>query len=101
VLGLWFLLWKLVAESTQGFLITISWSVLGSLVLAAGFALRERSYRLLGLVILAASVGRIFLVDVWQLDTIYRILSFLVLGVLLLAAGFVYNRFAGVLRKWI
>ena len=101
VLGFWFLLWKLVAESTQGFLITISWSVLGSLVLAAGFALRERSYRLLGLVILAASVGRIFLVDVWQLDTIYRILSFLVLGVLLLAAGFVYNRFAGVLRKWI
>lgn len=36
-------------------------------------------------------------VDVWQFD---RIFSFLVLGVILVAIGFLYNRFADALRKW-
>jgi uncharacterized membrane protein len=91
--------WKLVAANTQGFLVTMSWSVLAAVVLAAGFALRERTYRLLGLGILAASVARIFLVDVWELGTVYRILRFLVLGALLVASGFLYNRYAGAIRK--
>jgi uncharacterized membrane protein len=99
VLWLWLLVWKLAAANTQGFLVTISWSVLAAAVLTAGFALRERTYRLLGLAILAAAVGRIFLVDVWELQTVYRILSFLVLGVLLVASGFLYNRYAGVIRR--
>jgi uncharacterized membrane protein len=99
VLWLWLLVWKLVAANTQGFLVTMSWSVLAAVVLAAGFALRERTYRLLGLGILAASVARIFLVDVWELGTVYRILSFLVLGALLVASGFLYNRYAGAIRK--
>jgi len=42
----------------------------------------------------------LLVVDVWQLETIYRILSFLVLGVILVAIGFLYNRFADALRKW-
>jgi len=101
VLGIWMLLSKLIASTNQGFLLTISWAVLASIILAAGFALKERTFRLFGLAVLAAAVGRIFLIDVWQLDTIYRILSFLVLGALLLAAGFLYNRFAEVIRKLI
>lgn len=99
ILWLWLLVWKLVAAGSEGFLITVSWSILASLVLATGFLLRERTYRLLGLAILAASVARIFLVDVWELQTIYRIISFLVLGALLVASGFLYNRYAGTLRK--
>lgn len=99
ILGLWLLLGKAVAASHQGFLLTVSWSVFAALVLAAGFLLKERTYRLLGLGILGVAVARIFLVDVWQLDTIYRILSFLILGTMLLATGFLYNRFAGAIRR--
>lgn len=99
VLWLWLLVWKIVSAASEGFLITVSWSVLASLVLALGFLLRERPYRLLGLAILAASVARIFLVDVWELQTIYRIVSFLVLGGLLVASGFLYNRYAEAIRR--
>ena len=99
ILGLWLLLGKMVAASHQGFFLTVSWSIFAALVLVAGFMLKERTYRLLGLGILGVAVARIFFVDVWQLDTIYRILSFLILGVLLLAAGFLYNRFAEALRR--
>jgi uncharacterized membrane protein len=81
--------------------LTVIWSVVALLVLAAGFALRERIYRLGGLAILALALGRIFAVDVWQLETIYRILSFLTLGVVLLALGYLYNRFSDRIRKWL
>ncbi len=83
------------------FLITICWSLPALVVLGGGFALRDRAYRLLGLAVLAAAVGRIFCIDVWQLETIHRILSFLVLGIVLLALSFLYNRFGDTLRHWL
>ncbi len=99
ILGLWLLLGKVVAASHQGFFLTVSWSVFAALVLAVGFLFKERTYRLLGLGILCVAAARIFFVDVWQLDTVYRILSFLILGILLVAAGFLYNRFGDALRR--
>ena len=36
-----------------------------------------------------------------QLETFFRILSFLTLGLMLLLVSFLYNRFAEALRKWI
>lgn len=99
--GFWMMNDRIVAAVQNGFLITASWSVLAFIVLGFGFVLRERTYRLLGLAILSAAIARLFIIDVWQLETIYRILSFLVLGIVLLALGFLYNRFADFIRKWI
>jgi uncharacterized membrane protein len=98
--ALWYLIGRLAGEVSEGMWITIAWSLLAFATLGAGFALKDRIYRLAGLAILGVSVGRVFLVDVWQFDTVFRILSFLVLGVVLLALGFLYNRLAGLLRKW-
>ena len=61
----------------------------GGGLFAAGFVWRERMHRWLGLGILACAVGRVFLSDVWKLETIYRILSFMALGIVLLALGFI------------
>jgi hypothetical protein len=101
VLGVWILLHRLFGTMAGGFLLTACWSLFAFLVLGGGFILRERAYRLLGLGILAAAVGRVFLIDVWQLETIFRILSFLVLGAVLLVLGFLYNRHADTLRRWL
>ncbi len=100
ILGLWVMVGELVAASAQGFFLTVSWAVVAAFSMALGFVLKERAYRWAGLVLLCLSVGRIVIVDVWQLETIYRILSFLVLGGILVAIGFLYNRFADALRKW-
>lgn len=101
VLGAWILLHRLFGAVAGGFLLTACWSLFAFLVLGGGFILRERAYRLLGLGILAAAVGRVFFVDVWQLETLTRILSFLVLSAVLLVLGFLYNRHADTLRRWL
>jgi hypothetical protein len=81
--------------------LTAAWAVLALLVFGAGLALRERIYRLGGFGILGLAVARLFIIDVWRFDTLPRIVSFLVLGVVLLVLSFVYNRFADVLRRWL
>lgn len=98
---LWLHISRWVSIGERGFYMTVAWSVLAGCVFAAGILLRERPYRLLGLTILACAVGRIAIVDVWQLETLYRILSFIVLSIVLLSLGFVYNRFADKFRDWI
>ncbi len=96
---LWLTRWTLANSNAAN--LTVAWSVLALIILGAGFALGERVYRLGGLAILSLAVGRIFLIDVWQLETIYRILSFLILGTVLLLLGFAYNRFAERLKHWL
>ncbi len=100
IAGLWLTVGRLVATFADGILITASWSLLATAILALGFALRERTYRHAGLGILLAAIGRLVLFDVWQFDTLTRILSFVVLGTVLLLIGFFYNRFAETLRRW-
>ena len=91
----------IVRISGEHFLLTVSWAALAALFFAFGFILRERVYRWFGLGILACAIGRVFLSDVWKLDTIYRILSFMALGVVLLALGFVYNKYQEKIRQWL
>jgi hypothetical protein len=81
--------------------LTTSWTILALIVFAAGLTLRERVYRLGGFVILGLAIGRLFVFDVWKFDSLYRIVSFLVLGAALLALSFVYHRFSEALRKYL
>jgi uncharacterized membrane protein len=70
-----------------------AWFMLfGAILLASGFARRSAFLRWQALVLLAFSVGKVFLVDMSALSQGYRILSFLGLGALLLAVSFVYQR---------
>ncbi len=80
---------------------TTAWAVLALLIFAAGLGLRERIYRIGGFGVLGLAVGRLFVVDVWRFDTLPRIVSFLVLGAVLLFLSFVYNRFAEAMRRWL
>jgi hypothetical protein len=92
--------WVAIKSGTH-FLITVSWAALAAALFTLGFALRERMHRWLALGILACAVGRVFLSDVWKLETIYRILSFMALGVVLLALGFIYNKYQEKIRQWL
>ena len=83
------------------FYLTVIWAALALIVFVAGFGLRERVYRWLGLGILACAVGRVFFSDVWRLEILYRILSFLALGVVLLALGFIYNKYQEKIKEWL
>jgi hypothetical protein len=100
-LMLWWLASAWVKQGFSGFYLTASWSAYAFGLLALGFVLRERTYRWLGLGVLGAALVRVILFDVWRLETIYRILSFFALGLVLLVLGFLYNKFQDRIRQWL
>jgi uncharacterized membrane protein len=64
----------------------------GAMLMAVGFWRRSAFVRWQALFLIAATVVKVFVYDVSELDRVYRILSFIVLGVLLLAISFAYQR---------
>ncbi|HMC27986.1 MAG TPA: DUF2339 domain-containing protein, partial [Verrucomicrobiae bacterium] len=99
--SLWFWISKWVAQQAGGFYLTATWAGLALAIFAAGFALKEKVYRWSGLAILTCALCRVAVLDIWRLETIYRILSFMALGIVLLVLGFVYNRYQEKIRQWL
>ncbi len=64
----------------------------GAILLTAGFARRSAFLRWQAMILLAATIGKVFVVDVSELSQGFRVLSFLGLGALLLAVSFIYQR---------
>ena len=64
----------------------------GGVLLAIGFARRSAFLRWQALILLAATIAKVFLVDISELSQGLRILSFIGLGVLLLGVSYVYQR---------
>jgi len=85
----------------SGALLTVSWALFGFVLLAFGFAIKQRSYRMAGLVALAFSLANAVFHDMARVETIYRILSFIGLGVILLVLAFLYAKNREKLAKWL
>ena len=96
---LWLLLSIEVRSVGQGFYVIASWAILGVLAFVVGWFLRERIYRILSLLVVGVALGRLLIIDVWGLDPIARILTFILIGFILLALGFIYTRYQDKLRR--
>jgi uncharacterized membrane protein len=70
-----------------------AWLALGAALLALGIAGRVRALRLAALGLMALTVAKAFLVDMGDLVGLWRVVSFLALGLALIALGWVYRRF--------
>jgi len=82
---------------------TVSISILMALyavmMVTLGVATKTSINRLLGLLLMSLVVIKLYLSDVWQLGFVFRIVSFLGLGVLLLTMSYLYSRFRPMIEK--
>ncbi len=85
-------IWIQISRDSPLSTLSAAWAITGTLILLTGLLFRSRTFRLSALIILFASLGHVILIDIFKLDPLPRILSFITLGVGLLALGFVYNR---------
>jgi uncharacterized membrane protein len=68
------------------------WMAYGAMLIIIGFWRNSAFVRWQALALIALTIVKVFVYDTSQLDHIYRILSFIALGVLLLAVSFAYQR---------
>jgi uncharacterized membrane protein len=76
----------------EDFTYSALWMGYGALLMVIGFWRKSAFFRWQALFLIAATIVKVFIYDVSQLDRGYRILSFMILGVLLLAVSFVYQK---------
>jgi uncharacterized membrane protein len=76
-----------------GLAVSVLWTVFATGLLAGGLGLRSRPLFYAAYALFAVTAGKVVLVDLATLPTLYRMLSFLALGVLLLAGAWLNLRF--------
>lgn len=95
------LLTVLLFYEVSGSLLTVAWGLEGVALLGAGFPLRERILRLSGLLLLGVCILKVFVYDLRELEALPRIVSFVVLGLVLLGVSLIYTRFREQLRRYL
>lgn len=80
-------------ESTENAILAIVWSLYAIILLAFGIREKNRLLRLMGIGLFGITVAKVFLYGFLAMQGIYRIIAFIILGALLLAASFAYNKY--------
>jgi uncharacterized membrane protein len=81
--------------------LSLVWLGYGLVVLVWGVACRSALARTISLVVLGLAALKIFIYDTTALPDLYRFISFLVLGVILLGVGYVYHRYNERIRSFV
>ena len=95
------LLTTLLIVKLQGVLLTVSLGLEGMLLFLFGFGIKEKYWRMFGLVILLVTLAKAFLIDLRQLSTLYYILCLIGLGLALLFVSYIYTKHKDKIKKLI
>ena len=83
---------ELAPGQTPQVLLSAFWSAAGLAAVVYGLFRDDKRLRLGGLALLGLAAAKVVVYDLAELDEIYRVLSFIALGLLLLAGAFAYQR---------
>jgi uncharacterized membrane protein len=73
--------------------LTVLWALCALVLVGIGFVKTEPTIRLYGIALLSIPVMKLFLFDVFLLQSGYRVAAFISLGMLLLFVGFGYQKY--------
>jgi uncharacterized membrane protein len=73
--------------------LSLIWTAYGGAMLMIGISRRSRLLRFMALGLLGLTIIKVFLLDLAELESVYRIISFIVLGAILLIVSFLYQRY--------
>jgi uncharacterized membrane protein len=77
------------------------WAIYSIIMLVAGILRRFTPIRWLAMLLFGITILKVFIVDLSELEKVYRIISFIGLGGVLLIASFLYQRFRAQLNELI
>jgi uncharacterized membrane protein len=80
------------ARLSEELMHSLSWGAYGSALVVVGMWRSLVSIRWIGIAVIGLTVLKVFFVDLSELGGIYRVIGFLVLGALLVAVSYLYQR---------
>ena len=73
------------------------WLFYSIVMLVAGIWKRFRALRIIAIILFGITILKIFIFDLSFLETLYRIISFMGLGVILLGVSYLYQKYKGII----
>jgi hypothetical protein len=97
------LLTLMLAVKMRAGMVTLAWGMEALSILIFAFIINERSFRLTGFLLLLASFAKILLLDMWLGHWSWRDrnITFVVVGVAMFLAGFLYTKYSDKLRQFL
>jgi uncharacterized membrane protein len=71
--------------------LTVVWTVYGGALLTLGLVRRRPLLRMMALLLLAMTIVKVYVLDIWSLSKLYRIIALILLGAVLLLVSFLYQ----------
>ncbi len=97
------LLTLMLAIHMRAGMVTVAWGVEALSIMVFAFVIKERSFRLTGFLLLIASFGKILLLDMWSRAWTWRdrYITFVIVGVAMVSASFLYNKYSEKIRQFL
>ncbi|MEI6221880.1 MAG: DUF2339 domain-containing protein [bacterium] len=80
---------------------SLAWAVLSAGIMIYGILMRYRVSRIIAIIGFSFVTLKVFVYDISQLSELYRILSFIALGVILLLVSFLFYRYKDKIKEFI
>lgn len=81
-----------ITSDIEQYTYSAAWLATGVILLLAGLLLRSQPARMVSAAIVALTIAKVFLIDMSDLTGIFRALSFIGLGIVLVGIGWLYQR---------
>jgi uncharacterized membrane protein len=81
-----------IISGAEQYTYSIAWLAFGVILLGIGILFNSQRARLASAVVIALTIAKAFLIDMSTLTGVYRALSFMCLGLVLVAIGWLYQR---------
>ena len=101
LLGATALLAALLYREVRPSMVTLALGLQGLALMFTGLVARERVLRLSGLALLLGCILKLFIYDLRELEALARIMSFVILGLILLAISWTYTRYRTQIQKFL
>ncbi|MCF2219569.1 DUF2339 domain-containing protein [Chryseobacterium sp. PS-8] len=79
--------------------LSIIWAVLSSVLIYKGLKNNIPEYSKIGFALIAFTILKLYLYDVWEMDNISRIIAFIILGIILLLSSFLFQRLKKIIKN--
>lgn len=88
-------------RNAKNLTVSLIWTLYAAILMTVGIMKRFRSARLLSMALFGLVVLKVFVYDIRELADIYRIVAFIVLGVILLVVSFLFYRYKAEIKKFL
>ena len=87
------------ADIFRMILLPIIWAISGFSLMYFGLKNQLKAFPIVGIVLFGLIILKLYLVDVWEMSNVFRIVSFIVLGILILSTSFIYQKLKNLMKN--